>query len=276
MRCRECREILFSIAEDAADKTDDAVEKNADAVDKRDIADNTYGGNTHYAENTPEAFLLPKEVRQHLKKCTGCASLAEALRLTLEENAMHVEPPAGLAERVAASVIDQPVDQHVDQPKDSTPKVITHSFGFRRAASLAAAAILLVAVSVTVTLMVSGNGPGIGGPGGHNAGVENVAAKETSEEKEIPEQEVVTIHLTLEAPSAKSVAVVGDWNDWNTDSHLMSDKNGDGIWELQLKVERGGEYKYQFLVNGEKWIPDPNAPLQVEDGFGGTNSILNI
>jgi len=89
-------------------------------------------------------------------------------------------------------------------------------------------------------------------------------------------QDVITVHLTLEAPEAESVAVVGDWNGWDPEKNRMSDPNRDGIWELRLKLEKGGEYQYQFLINGNRWIPDPDAPLKVKDGFGGTNSVLNI
>jgi 1,4-alpha-glucan branching enzyme len=56
----------------------------------------------------------------------------------------------------------------------------------------------------------------------------------------------------------------------------MHDADGDGVWELRLKLNESGEYQYQFLINGKRWVPDPNAPLQVEDGFGGTNSVLDI
>ena len=82
----------------------------------------------------------------------------------------------------------------------------------------------------------------------------------------------VTVRLTLDAPAAAAVAVVGDWNDWNPTAHPM--KRRDGKWEIVLELQRGRSYQYQFLVNGDTWIPDPNGLIKVENGFGGMNSLL--
>ena len=87
---------------------------------------------------------------------------------------------------------------------------------------------------------------------------------------------VVTVRLILAAPGAGSVSVVGDWNDWNPDRDRLQDPDGDGIWEIQLRLQRGLEARYQFLIDGERWLADPRAPLQVDDGFGGTSSVLQI
>lgn len=86
----------------------------------------------------------------------------------------------------------------------------------------------------------------------------------------------VTIHLYFEAPGAKRVSVVGDWNGWDPSVDIMKDPEGDGIWEIEIRLQAGGEYQYQFIIDGKKWVPDPNAPLQVDDGFGSKNSILHI
>ncbi|MFW5643055.1 MAG: hypothetical protein ACOCYQ_03425 [Alkalispirochaeta sp.] len=86
----------------------------------------------------------------------------------------------------------------------------------------------------------------------------------------------VEVHLTLEAPGATSVAVAGDWNGWDTGVHRLKDTDGDGIWELNFRVKAGREYEYQFVVDETQWVHDPRSYLRVEDGFGGTNSILDI
>ena len=70
--------------------------------------------------------------------------------------------------------------------------------------------------------------------------------------------------------------MVGDWNGWNPDAHPLTDDNGDGIWETEIKLHPGKEYRYQFYIDKEIWIADPDAPLAIEDGFGGVNSILRI
>lgn len=86
----------------------------------------------------------------------------------------------------------------------------------------------------------------------------------------------VEVRLILVAPGARQVAVVGDWNDWDPLAQPLDDSDGDGTWELRFRVEPGRDYEYQFVVDEAEWISDPDALLQVDDGFGGTNSILDI
>ncbi len=90
------------------------------------------------------------------------------------------------------------------------------------------------------------------------------------------EPQTVTVKLALVAPRARAVTVAGDWNSWNPASDRLSDANGDGVWEIELHLKANREYRYQFIINGESWIPDPRAGLQVEDGFGGTDSVLDM
>ena len=86
----------------------------------------------------------------------------------------------------------------------------------------------------------------------------------------------VVIRFYLEAPSASQVALVGDWNDWDAEADFLRDAEGDGIWEAEIRLIPGREYRYQFFIDGKEWIADPGAPLTVDDGFGGKNSVLQL
>jgi hypothetical protein len=88
--------------------------------------------------------------------------------------------------------------------------------------------------------------------------------------------DTVIVRLMLEAPNAREVSVVGDWNGWDPAADRLTDRDGDGIWEIEIRLQRGGEHQYQFLIDREQWVADPEARLRVEDGFGGFNSILQI
>jgi 1,4-alpha-glucan branching enzyme len=72
------------------------------------------------------------------------------------------------------------------------------------------------------------------------------------------------------------VALVGDWNRWDPEAQKLRDPDGDGVWELEVRLKRGQEQRYQFLIDGERWVADPEAPLKVEDAFGGMSSVLQI
>jgi len=89
-------------------------------------------------------------------------------------------------------------------------------------------------------------------------------------------EETVVVRFVLEAPQAGRVSVVGDWNNWNPDKDRLRDEDGDGPWEVTLHLQKGQEARYQFLVDGERWMADPRAPLQLDDGFGGITSVLQI
>lgn len=84
------------------------------------------------------------------------------------------------------------------------------------------------------------------------------------------------VQFSLEAPEAESVYVVGDWNDWNPGADPLFDKDSDGVWEAEIRLEPGKEYRYQFHIDDSEWIADPKAALKIDDGFGGKNSILKI
>lgn len=75
----------------------------------------------------------------------------------------------------------------------------------------------------------------------------------------------------LSDSSYSSVTVAGSFNGWEATAWPLS-KTGDQWW---LKADVGeGSFQYKFVVNGSTWIPDPNNPDSVDDGYGGRNSVL--
>ncbi len=93
--------------------------------------------------------------------------------------------------------------------------------------------------------------------------------------KEFAEKVKVQFMLNLQNAEAKTVSIVGDFNDWQVGKDILSDPDGDGIWvgEITLKP---GKYQYVFVIDGKKWIPDPRAKEVSRDGFGGVNSVIEV
>ena len=85
----------------------------------------------------------------------------------------------------------------------------------------------------------------------------------------------ITFSMRADASQVKSIAVVGDFNDWDPTRNLLTDENNDGIWTVTLKLEPG-RYEYMFILDGQKWVPDPSAYRYVSDGFGNKNAVLEI
>jgi len=85
----------------------------------------------------------------------------------------------------------------------------------------------------------------------------------------------ITFTMKADASQVQSIAVVGDFNDWDPNRHLLTDTNHDGIWTVTLKLEPG-RYEYMFILDGQHWVPDPTAFRYVNDGFGNKNAVIEI
>lgn len=86
---------------------------------------------------------------------------------------------------------------------------------------------------------------------------------------------LVPTRFMLVAPEASQVTLVGDFNDWSTDSTPMSHEVAGGLWTVTVPIPPG-RYRYAFFVDGEAWVPDPGAPRALDDDFGRPNSVLTI
>lgn len=80
-------------------------------------------------------------------------------------------------------------------------------------------------------------------------------------------------HFALLAPDAKSVSLVGDFNDW--DPRATPLRRVEGAWEVDLPIT-AGRHTYAFIVDGADWVPDPAAPMEQGSDFGQGNSLLLV
>ena len=87
----------------------------------------------------------------------------------------------------------------------------------------------------------------------------------------------VTFRLpTVAAPSAKSVCIVGDFNNWNIHGNRMKKlKNGD--YCITLNLEPGREYQFRYFIDESKWENDWNADKYVKSPLGDSdNSVIEV
>ncbi len=87
--------------------------------------------------------------------------------------------------------------------------------------------------------------------------------------------ETVWIRFRYTNSEADSVAVAGDFSQWEPVALSPREVDGKTVWTGLVPVSRG-EHEYQFLINGERWVTDPLAPVKRSDGFGAKNAVLNI
>ena len=83
------------------------------------------------------------------------------------------------------------------------------------------------------------------------------------------------VQFVLVAPSAQSVAVVGDFNDWGLNDSALVATNHQGVWSVTAPVP-AGVHRYAFVVNGKEWVADPSAPRSAGDDFGMPSSALIV
>lgn len=88
-------------------------------------------------------------------------------------------------------------------------------------------------------------------------------------------QVIKEVKIFFYYPPARNVAVTGDFNDWNPAGVPLKAAGKPGLWETELRLPPG-VYSYNFIVDGELLVPDPNSPNQMPDGYGGTNSLLLV
>src|SRR5262245_42758670 len=87
-------------------------------------------------------------------------------------------------------------------------------------------------------------------------------------------REVRLVQFVLSAPKASQVTVVGDFNQWDPAATPMVRREG-GAWTAAIPVAPG-RHVYAFIVDGDRWVSDPAAPLAPEDGFGIRNSVIVV
>lgn len=88
------------------------------------------------------------------------------------------------------------------------------------------------------------------------------------------ENMVVQRQFTLLAPTARKLAIIGDFNDWDASRGVMQRLTPDGLWSVTLPL-RVGRHEYQFVVDDTLHIPDPATP-QANSDFGSWNSVITV
>jgi hypothetical protein len=187
-----------------------------------------------------DGYLLPSQrevLDGHIRSCPSCRLLLGGMR-RLEagfDGFPEVDAPADLGDRIVASL-----------PEESRLATFPRRVFAGHPGMMAAAAAILV-----VGLFL-GSRVGLKMQGGY--------------------QEVEMVFF---APGVASVAVVGDFNEWDTGKNLMARGDSEGMWRAKLKLPPG-VYEYSFLINGKRWASDPGAENSMDDGFGRENSLLFV
>ncbi len=85
--------------------------------------------------------------------------------------------------------------------------------------------------------------------------------------------QLVPVRFEFTHPTAVNVCVAGTFNNWRPEAKTLHSSGGGNWWKETALAS--GTYEYCFIVDGQ-WIPDPLAKKNVDNPFGGRNSVLEV
>ncbi len=190
-----------------------------------------------------------KQVDKHLKSCPECREEYLNLKQVVSAlNSISPQPaPADFTQSIMAKITQEEVEIKSSWVDSIKKRISIPQLSFRLVGAAAIALIVFFAFTLIFKMPET----------------PSICSAE------------VQFSLKINDNNAHTVAIAGDFNGWNPQANILEDTEGDGIWTGTLKLEPG-RYEYMFVLDGEKWFPDPNALRYVKDGFGNKNAILEI
>ncbi len=238
-----------------------------------------------------EILLTEREVlEEHISVCRRCEALYRDIKaidcILRDAPEKQVEPPPWLRAKIIASLPEEGAGRDWRR--------FGRWAGAAAAAACALLAVFLVRGVVTTKPRVASAPPpqraavapsspaapgGTAGTAGERAAVPAKKAAPSSRERTLAPPPRITVikevRIFFYYPRAARVAVTGDFNRWDPQGVPLRSAGKPGLWETTLRLPPGA-YSYNFIVDGNLLIPDPDAPDQMPDGFGGTDSILLV
>jgi len=202
-----------------------------------------------YIDQTLNAESI-QQVEEHLKSCPTCQD--EYLRLKEMVASLNLLPQISTPQNLTQKIMTK-ISQEEIQIQSSWIDHLKRQISFPRLTFRLVGAAAVAALIVFFTFTFIFNTP--------------VTSTICSAE--------VQFSLRIGDNKTHTVAIAGDFNNWNPQTNILEDPEGDGVWTGTLRLEPG-RYEYMFVMDGEKWLPDPNALRYVKDGFGNKNAILEI
>ncbi|MDD5431517.1 MAG: AAA family ATPase [Candidatus Omnitrophica bacterium] len=84
---------------------------------------------------------------------------------------------------------------------------------------------------------------------------------------------LIEVGFSVNAPEAKEVHIVGEFNNWKIDEESKMVNDG-GAWRKKLNLGKG-KYRYRFVVDGA-WIEDTSNPLKELNPYGTEDSLIEV
>lgn len=84
----------------------------------------------------------------------------------------------------------------------------------------------------------------------------------------------VKVTFVLPAPEEQAtVAVVGDFNQWDTTAHRFVKRNN-GTYSVSATLDAGQRYRFRYYVSDGRWFNDEAADAYEASEHGTENCVL--
>ncbi len=87
-----------------------------------------------------------------------------------------------------------------------------------------------------------------------------------------------TCRVTFKLPAeveAKTAVLCGEFNQWNPDSNPMK-KLKDGSFSVTVSLAADNQYRFRYLLDGERWENDWQADAYMPNEHGTDDSIVAV
>jgi 1,4-alpha-glucan branching enzyme len=71
----------------------------------------------------------------------------------------------------------------------------------------------------------------------------------------------------------KKAALCSEFNEWNPDAHPMK-KTKDDMFSTTVSLKVGQDYRFKYLLDGERWVNDSSADGYVHNPYGSEDSLV--
>jgi len=75
--------------------------------------------------------------------------------------------------------------------------------------------------------------------------------------------------------SARSVALCGDFNDWDKKASIMKYLK-DGSFSVTVTLAANSEYRFKYLLGEYQWENDWDADGYIRNDFGSEDSVVKV
>lgn len=103
----------------------------------------------------------------------------------------------------------------------------------------------------------------------------SASAPAQSVAKAVPSTDTVNVvRFVFVDANARSVEIVGDFNEWTKGANKLQLSGAPGVWSVSVPLSPG-RHEYAFIINGSRWVADPLA-MKSSDDFGTESSVIRV